>query len=105
MSNYLERVKLLLHVTNQDELLAEIIILTTEKILSRINEDTIPSKLEWILIEASIKRFNKIGSEGITSENIEGSQISYGGDIEEYEIYFADYIEYKNNNAKRWRLF
>lgn len=105
MSNYLERVKLLLHVNNQDELLTEIINLTKEKILSRINEDTIPSKLEWILIEASVKRFNKIGSEGIISENVEGSQVSYGGDVEEYETYFKDYVESKNNNIKRWRLF
>ena len=66
----LNRVKVLLGITNNDneELLREIIEITEAKILNYINSSELPKQLEFVLVELSIKRFNRIGSEGFTSE-------------------------------------
>ena len=40
-----------------------------------------PKELEFELIELSIQRFNRIGSEGIASESIDGKSVSYDDDF------------------------
>ena len=70
----LNRVKVLLGIANNDneELLREIIEITKSKILSYFNEIEIPIELDFVLVELAIKRFNRIGSEGFTSETVDG---------------------------------
>lgn len=102
----LNRVKVLLGITNNDneELLREIIEITKSKILSYINEIEIPTELEFVLVELSIKRFNRIGSEGFTSETVDGKTMSYeDSEFEGYEKYLDDYI-CKNNINKGFKL-
>lgn len=102
----LNRVKVLLGITNNDntELLNEIIELTKSKILSYINETEIPIELEFVLVELSIKRFNRIGSEGFTSETVDGKTMSYEeSEFEGYKKYLDDYI-CKNNINKGFKL-
>lgn len=102
----LNRVKVLLGITNNDneELLREIIEITKSKILSYINEIEIPIELEFVLVELSIKRFNRIGSEGFTSETVDGKTMSYEeSEFEGYKKYLDDYI-CKNNINKGFKL-
>ena len=102
----LNRVKVLLGITNNDneELLREIIEITKSKILSYINEIEIPTELEFVLVELSIKRFNRIGSEGFTSETVDGKTMSYEeSEFEGYKKYLDDYI-CKNNINKGFKL-
>ena len=102
----LNRVKVLLGITNNDneELLREIIEITKSKILSYINEIEIPTELEFVLVELSIKRFNRIGSEGFVSETVDGKTMSYEeSEFEGYKKYLDDYI-CKNNINKGFKL-
>ena len=102
----LNKIKILLGISNNDneELLNEIIELTKSKILNYINKAELPMELEFILIELSIKRFNRIGSEGFSSESVDGRTMSYeGSEFEGYEKYLDDYIS-KNNISKGFRL-
>ena len=59
----LNRVKVLLGISSNDntELLNEIIELTKSKILNYIDKTELPKELEFVLIELSIQRYNKIG--------------------------------------------
>ena len=99
----LNRIKTLLGVTDNDELIDEIIELTKSKILNYINKEELPKELEFILVELSIQRYNRIGSEGISSESVDGKSVSYEDDFENYKTYLDDYI-HKNGSNKGYRL-
>ena len=55
----LNRVKTLLGITDNDELIYEIVEITKSKILNYINKEELPKELEFILIEMAVSRFNK----------------------------------------------
>ena len=99
----LNRIKTLLQIQDNDELIYEIVEITKEKILNYINEKELPIELEFILIELAIERFNKIGSEGIASESIDGKNVSYDDSFENYKVYLDDYI-FRNNKNKGFKL-
>ena len=99
----LNRIKTLLGVTDNDELIYEITELTKSKILNYINETELPSELEFVLLELSIQRYNRIGSEGISSESVDGKSVSYEDDFESYKQYLDDYMS-RNNTSKGFRL-
>ena len=100
----LNRMKVLLGITdNADELLMEILDITKSKILNYINEAELPLELEFVLIELAIQRYNKIGSEGVASESIDGRTTSYEDDFESYKQYLDDYMS-KTNVNKGFRL-
>ena len=104
----LNRIKTLLGITDIDitdngELVYEITELTKSKILNYINETELPSELEFVLVELAIQRYNRIGSEGVTSESIDGRSISYDDDFEVYKPHLNFYM-LKNNISKGYRL-
>ena len=99
----LNRVKTLLSVTDNDELIYEIIEITKSKILNYINKEELPKELEFILVEMAVSRFNKIGSEGFSSESTDGKSISYEDDFEIYKQYLDDYL-FKTGQNKGFKL-
>lgn len=77
----LEKIKIRLGITDNERnlLINDLIDDTKEDIKSYINTDDleiIPG-IERIIKELVILKFNRLGAEGITSENIEGVQQSY----------------------------
>ena len=99
----LNRIKTLLNVEGNEELITEIVNITESKILNYINANEIPKELEFVLIELSVQRFNRIGSEGISSESIDGKSVSYDDDFIGYRHYLDDYIS-RNSVRKGYRL-
>ena len=99
----LNRIKTLLNVEGNEELITEIVNITESKILNYINATEMPVELEFVLIELAIQRFNRIGSEGISSESIDGKSVSYDDDFIGYKHYLDDYIS-RNSVRKGYRL-
>ena len=99
----LNRIKTLLQINDNDELIYEIVEITKEKILNYINEKELPGELEFILVEMAISRFNKIGSEGFSSESTDGKSISYEDDFEMYKQYLDDYL-FRTGQNKGFKL-
>ena len=68
----MDRLKLYLGITDdsEDELL-ETILLDCEQMLRMYIGAEVPVELEWIVTELSVKRYRKIGSEGLKSEQID----------------------------------
>ena len=99
----LNRIKTLLNTEGNEELITEIVNITEAKILNYINATEMPYELEFVLIELSVQRFNRIGSEGIASESIDGKSVSYDDDFVGYKHYLDDYIS-RNSVRKGYRL-
>ena len=85
----LENVKKLLSINDdkQDELL-EIIISNTEKRLISLlplDIEQVPDRLEYIVEEVAVKRFNRVGAEGMTQESVDGRSNTFqANDFDEY---------------------
>ena len=102
----LNRIETLLGVFDNRNLVNEIVELTKEKILGYINEPELPKELEFVLVELSIQRYNRIGSEGLNSENSDGVSFSYNNDfLGNYKQDLDRYINNKaSNNVPKMRL-
>lgn len=79
----LEEVKLFIGLgsSDKDELLLCIIRNNSRILNNSIGAKEVPAELVHIVTELSIARYNKIGSEGITSESIDGTSYTYSQDI------------------------
>ena len=104
--NPLKRLRIILGVENQDDLLLEILRVTEERLLSYTGLRDLPDDLQWLLVELAAQRFNRIGSEGFQSESVDGNSVSYdtvNDSIGEYKAFLDNYI--KENTAKKgWWL-
>lgn len=76
----LDKIKLLLNKANDDsvdELLATLIALCKEEAYVYCNLNEYNSKLDSIVIQMVIERYNRIGSEGAVSQSSSGVSMSY----------------------------
>lgn len=110
MNNILNEIKISLRLSSsdKDELLLSLISRSTRQVLNYIKEDKLPEELEYIVIELVIARYNRIGSEGLNSENSDGVSFSYNNNVlDDYRNDLDRYINNKNsasNNRVRMRL-
>lgn len=75
----LDKLKLLLNIKDDtaDELLAILIALCKEEAYTYCNLDEYNEKLDAIVIQMVIEKYNRIGSEGTTSQSGSGASASY----------------------------
>lgn len=72
---------------------------TKERLSSLVNLDNVPDQLDYISYEVTLKRFNRIGQEGMTSYTQEGlSMVFPDSDFSEYQQEIDDFI--KKNDPK-----
>ena len=67
--------------------------------------EAVPAELEYILTECTIARYNRIGSEGMTSESMDGHSASYvDTDISDYEDEIKEYLQDGPATGKRGKV-
>lgn len=87
----LEQLKLMLGLSDIDETmqskLEQILDITSQRLCVMLNASTVPAELQYIVIEVAIKRYNRIGSEGVSSHNVQGEQMQWNSadDFDEYK--------------------
>lgn len=93
MENVKQRIKTLLDIKDdlQDGTL-DIIISNVSSHLKALLGKDVPEKLNFIIEEISIRRFNRLGTEGMRSESVEGHNITFYDLKDEFEPYM-DVIE------------
>lgn len=64
----------------------------TSRLLVRIGAEVVPEQLGYIVREVAIKRYNRIGSEGVASHTVEGESQSWNED--DFEPFEADINAY-----------
>ena len=71
-----------------------IIRLTTNRLKTLLGVEEVPTELEYIVTEVTIVRYNKIGSEGVTSHSVEGETMSFNDN--DFKGYLNDIEVWKN---------
>ena len=85
--------------TSLDAQLNDFIKRITDRLLLRLGEPLLPLELQFIVVEATVKRFNLKGNEGMTSYSQEGESISYGDLLDEYREDIALWINNRDRKA------
>jgi len=100
----LERIKTLLGIEDdlQDATL-EIIINNVENHLQALLGKEVPNELNFIVEEISIRRFNRLGTEGMQSESVEGHSITFYDLKDEFVPYETIIANYKEPPVKPGR--
>ncbi|WP_082234974.1 phage head-tail connector protein [Halobacillus massiliensis] len=102
-----ENVKTLVGV--EDDLQDKVIDLIIKNIESRLRIwlkqhaelNEIPDELTFIIEELAIHRFNRLGSEGMTSESVEGHSVSFSeNDLAPYLSILETYIPKSETSGK-----
>lgn len=95
------KLKLGLEDDSQNDILAILVDDASRLICLYLSVETLPNSLGFISEEIAIKRFRKIGSEGLTSESIDVIQSTFESDtLAEYKPLLD---EYKKNQSRRLR--
>lgn len=100
----LETLKLLLGLENddsRDDLLSSIIKLVTARLKLLLGGIEPPDEMEHIIIEVSIARFNKIGSEGLSSHSVEGESMNFTND--DFEAFSSEIQAYLDGQKESKR--
>ena len=86
----LERIKTLLGITDnlQDDVLT-IIIENVEEHLTYLLDRDVPSNLQFIITEISVMRYNRLGSEGMKSELVEGHRTDFHEPKDDFQPYLS----------------
>lgn len=105
----IERVKVLLSLNDeqQDPILNEIIENIKSHLKVELGKDSIPTELNFIVVELAVKRFNRIGSEGMKSESVEGHNTSYydlGDEFKSYAGIIAKFAKKEDYQSKRGKV-
>lgn len=97
MDEMVSKIKRLLGITDnlQDSVLNTIVENTVSRLAFLIGQDDVPAELQYIVIEVSIIRFNRLGSEGYASDSLEGHTITFVSSD------FADYTDDINTYLNR----
>ena len=63
-----------------------IISITENRLKLLINEKPIPDELKYIVVEVAVKRYNRLGSEGLASHSVEGESMTWSdNDFKDYQ--------------------
>jgi hypothetical protein len=93
----LDQIKRLLGFTDSenDDLLTTIISLTESRLKNRLGgANIVPDALNYIVVEVSVIRFNRIGSEGLSSHTVEGESMSWpDSDFDRFSDDIDAYLE------------
>ena len=89
----LDRIKTLLGIEDslQDAVLSIIIENVSSHLRALIGKE-IPPELEFIVVEISIRRFNRLGTEGMKSESVEGHNVTFY-DLKDEFVPYKEVIE------------
>ncbi|WP_086045636.1 phage head-tail connector protein [Staphylococcus aureus] len=92
----------------KDEQLEEIIKSCESQLLSMlpIEVEQIPERFSYMIKEVAVKRYNRIGAEGMTSEAVDGRSNAYElNDFKEYEAIIDNYFNARTRTKKGRAVF
>lgn len=86
---------------SQDERLSYILTSVTARLKGILGGLEPPTSMEHIIVEVSVIRFNKIGSEGLKSHSVEGESYSFADDdFEAFRDEIQDFLSTQTTGTK-----
>lgn len=91
----LKQVKELKGITDtvQDSQINALIDLTEQALLSHLPDGTteIPDKVGYVVTDITVKRYNRLGAEGLKKKSVEGLTLEFSdSDFDQYQHLFED---------------
>lgn len=87
---------------SQAEQLKVIEDLTKRRLKALLKEENIPFSLSYIVTDVTLKRYNRIGNEGMASYSQDGLSFSFpDSDFKEYASEISDYLEATGNGSAK----
>lgn len=87
--------------TDADKRLKIIISGATARLKRKLGGIEPPEEMQDIILEVSLKRFNRIGAEGMASHSVEGESFSFSDDdFKEYEQDIQDFLDRQKETKK-----
>lgn len=101
----LEDIKELLGIgeddTSMNSKISIIVLATKSRLKVLLGGLDVPDTLNYIVTDVSIMRFNRIGSEGLSSHTVEGESLSFSNnDFEPYIDDIQAYLDSQKENKK-----
>lgn len=95
----LDKIKLLLNITNDDadDLLMVLISLCKEEAYIYCNLPEYNKKLDSVVIQMVIERYNRIGSEGATQQSSSGVSMTY-------DSFYSDKVRIMLNKQRKVKM-
>ena len=94
----LEKILILLGLDSPTETMTDkietIMELTEQRLGFLLGQTVIPDELSYIVVEVTISRFNRIGSEGVASHTVQGESLTWSDD--DFKPYMDDIQEWLN---------
>ncbi|AXF57793.1 phage head-tail adapter protein [Salicibibacter kimchii] len=86
-----EKVKTLIDAEDdrQDDQLEVIVENIESHLIYLLEKDDVPERLQYIVVEIAVRRYNRIGSEGFQSDSVEGHSITFHDPEKDFEPYQA----------------
>lgn len=101
----LEKIKSLIGLaaddTGNDDKLNLLISLAVSRLKSKIKNIDPPEELDYIIIEVVVKRFNRIGSEGLKAHSVEGESLTFSDD--DFNEFEADIQAFNDSRKEKER--
>lgn len=86
---------------SMDERLTWILDASEQRLKNLLGGLDVPDELEYIVLEVSVIRFNRIGSEGVSSHTVEGESMSWtDSDFSNYADEIEAYLEELDTGKK-----
>lgn len=95
-AKYLKNLKLMLGITDdlENDRLNLIIANSKTQLQNRIEDAQIPVNLEYIVLEIAIRRFNRISSEGLKQDSVEGHSITFYDPEDDFKPFLSEIAKY-----------
>lgn len=102
----LDDLKLLLGIaaadTSQDERLVWIINSTRSRLRLLLGDVEPPESMNYIITEVSVIRFNRIGSEGMSSQSVDGETMTFSdSDFDGYKDEIQAFLDKESSLARK----
>ena len=107
MDNILNEVKISLGLSSSDKdgLLNSLIQRSSQQVKNYIKENSVPQELGYIVTELVISRYNRIGSEGLSSENSDGVSFSYNNNLlDNFKVDLDRYIANRESQLDKVKV-